>query len=162
MIDFKRTKDGVGARVAAIEYDPNRTCRIALLHYEDGDKAYILAPRNVKVGDRLMSGQGSDIRPGNALPLRYIPVGTVDRFQGQERPVVLYSLASSSALDAPRGLPFLYDLHRLNVATSRAQCACVLIGSPALFEPECRTPDQIRLANGLCRYRELATVVPVP
>jgi large subunit ribosomal protein L2 len=77
VIDFKRTKDGVGARVAAIEYDPNRTCRIALLHYEDGDKAYILAPRNVKVGDRLMSGQGSDIRPGNALPLRYIPVGTV-------------------------------------------------------------------------------------
>ena len=77
VIDFKRTKDGVGAKVAAIEYDPNRTCRIALLHYEDGDKAYILAPRNVKVGDRLMSGQGSDIRPGNALPLRYIPVGTV-------------------------------------------------------------------------------------
>ena len=77
LVDFKRTKDGVGAKVAAIEYDPNRTCRIALLHYEDGEKAYILAPRNVKVGDRLMSGQGSDIRPGNALALRYIPVGTV-------------------------------------------------------------------------------------
>ena len=77
LIDFRRVKDGVGAKVAAIEYDPNRTCRIALLHYEDGEKAYILAPRNVKVGDRLMSGQGSDIRPGNALPLRYIPVGTV-------------------------------------------------------------------------------------
>jgi len=77
LIDFKRIKDGVGAKVAAIEYDPNRTCRIALLHYEDGEKAYILAPRNVKVGDRLMSGQGSDIRPGNALALRYIPVGTV-------------------------------------------------------------------------------------
>jgi large subunit ribosomal protein L2 len=77
LVDFKRTKDGVGAKVAAIEYDPNRTCRIALLHYEDGEKAYILAPRNVKVGDRVMSGQGADIRPGNALPLRYIPVGTV-------------------------------------------------------------------------------------
>ena len=77
LVDFKRTKDGVGAKVAAIEYDPNRTCRIALLHYEDGEKAYILAPRNVKVGDRLMSGQGADIRPGNALALRYIPVGTV-------------------------------------------------------------------------------------
>ena len=77
VVDFKRTKDGVGAKVAAIEYDPNRTCRIALLHYEDGEKAYILAPRNVKVGDRLMSGQGADIRPGNALPLRDIPVGTV-------------------------------------------------------------------------------------
>jgi large subunit ribosomal protein L2 len=77
LVDFKRTKDGVGAKVAAIEYDPNRTCRIALLHYEDGEKAYILAPRNVKVGDRVMSGQGADIRPGNALPLRFIPVGTV-------------------------------------------------------------------------------------
>src|SRR6187401_1294044 len=77
LVDFKRVKDGVTAKVAAIEYDPNRTCRIALLHYEDGEKAYILAPRNVKVGDRVMSGQGADIRPGNALPLRYIPVGTV-------------------------------------------------------------------------------------
>ena len=76
LVDFKRVKDGVPAKVAAIEYDPNRTCRIALLHYEDGTKAYILAPRGVTVGDRLESGPGSDIRPGNALPLRYIPVGT--------------------------------------------------------------------------------------
>jgi large subunit ribosomal protein L2 len=76
IIDFKRTKDGVPAKVAAIEYDPNRSCRIALLHYEDGEKRYILAPKDVKVGDRLQSGQGAEIRPGNALPLRYIPVGT--------------------------------------------------------------------------------------
>src|SRR6187200_631416 len=76
IIDFKRTKDGVPAKVAAIEYDPNRSCRIALLHYEDGEKAYVLAARDVKVGDRLQSGQGAEIRPGNALPLRYIPVGT--------------------------------------------------------------------------------------
>jgi large subunit ribosomal protein L2 len=76
VIDFKRTKDGVPAKVAAIEYDPNRSCRIALLHYEDGEKRYVLAAKDVKVGDRLQSGQGSDIRPGNALPLRYIPVGT--------------------------------------------------------------------------------------
>ncbi|HEX9259130.1 MAG TPA: 50S ribosomal protein L2 [Acidimicrobiales bacterium] len=75
-IDFKRVKDGVTAKVAAIEYDPNRTCRIALLHYLDGEKSYILAPRGVKVGDVLQSGHGSEIRPGNALPLRYIPVGT--------------------------------------------------------------------------------------
>jgi len=67
----------VPATVAAIEYDPNRTCRIALLHYHDGAKSYILAPKGVQVGDILQSGQGSDIRPGNALPLRYIPVGTV-------------------------------------------------------------------------------------
>ena len=77
VIDFKRTKDGVPATVAAIEYDPNRNCRIALLHYHDGEKRYILAPARVKVGDVLRSGQGSDIRPGNALALRYIPVGSV-------------------------------------------------------------------------------------
>jgi len=76
VIDFKRNKDGVPARVAAIERDPNRNCRIALLHYLDGEKAYILAPAKVKVGDMLESGRKADIRPGNALPLRYIPVGT--------------------------------------------------------------------------------------
>jgi large subunit ribosomal protein L2 len=76
IVDFKRDKDGVPAKVASIEYDPNRNARIALLHYVDGEKRYILAPARVKVGDRLQSGQGSEIRPGNALPLRYIPVGT--------------------------------------------------------------------------------------
>jgi large subunit ribosomal protein L2 len=77
IIDFKRGKDGVPATVAAIEYDPNRNARICLLHYHDGEKRYILAPARVKVGDVLRSGQGSEIRPGNALPLRYIPVGSV-------------------------------------------------------------------------------------
>ncbi|MGE0881376.1 MAG: 50S ribosomal protein L2 [Acidimicrobiia bacterium] len=76
LVDFKRTKDGVPAKVAAVEYDPNRNCRILLLHYEDGTKSYVLAPRGVKVGDRLQNGHGADIKPGNALPLRYIPVGT--------------------------------------------------------------------------------------
>jgi large subunit ribosomal protein L2 len=76
IIDFRRVKDGMTAKVAAIEYDPNRTCRIALLHYADGEKAYILAPRGLSVGDQVESGQRSDIKPGNALPLRYIPVGT--------------------------------------------------------------------------------------
>ena len=76
VIDFTRTKDGVTAKVAAIEYDPNRTCRIALLHYADGEKAYILAPKGLNVGDHVANGVGSDIKPGNALPLRYIPVGT--------------------------------------------------------------------------------------
>jgi large subunit ribosomal protein L2 len=76
IIDFKRTKDGVTAKVAGIEYDPNRTCRIALLHYADGEKAYILAPKGLEVGAHVSSGQGADIKPGNALPLRYIPVGT--------------------------------------------------------------------------------------
>ncbi|MGH9280507.1 MAG: 50S ribosomal protein L2 [Acidimicrobiales bacterium] len=76
IIDFKRTKDDIPAKVASIEHDPNRNARIALLHYLDGEKRYILAPARLKVGDRVMSGQKADIRPGNALPLRYIPVGT--------------------------------------------------------------------------------------
>ena len=76
LVDFKRNKDGVPATVAAIEYDPNRNCRIALLHFHDGEKRYVLAARGVKVGDRLQNGQGAEIRPGNALPMRYIPVGT--------------------------------------------------------------------------------------
>ncbi|MGQ0521968.1 MAG: 50S ribosomal protein L2 [Actinomycetota bacterium] len=76
IVDFRRNKDGIPAKVATIEYDPNRNARIALLHYVDGEKRYILAPNRVGVGDVLQSGQGSEIRPGNALPLRYIPVGT--------------------------------------------------------------------------------------
>jgi large subunit ribosomal protein L2 len=77
VVDFSRTKDGVPATVASIEYDPNRNSRIALLHYHDGEKRYILAPQDLAVGDRVQSGPGADIRPGNALPLRYIPVGTI-------------------------------------------------------------------------------------
>jgi large subunit ribosomal protein L2 len=77
IVDFRRDKDGIPAKVAAIEYDPNRNARIALLHYLDGEKRYILAPAKVAVGDMLQSGQGADIRPGNALPLRFIPVGSV-------------------------------------------------------------------------------------
>ncbi|CAN5364269.1 50S ribosomal protein L2 [soil metagenome] len=77
IVDFKRDKDGVKARVAAIEYDPNRTCRIALLHYHDGEKRYILAPRNLAVGATVESGSGADILPGNALELKNIPLGTL-------------------------------------------------------------------------------------
>ena len=76
-VDFRRNKDGVPAKVAHVEYDPNRNARIALLHYVDGEKRYILMPNKVRVGDTLQSGPGADIRPGNALPLRNIPVGTV-------------------------------------------------------------------------------------
>ncbi len=77
VIDFRRDKDGIPARVATVEYDPNRTARIALLNYADGEKRYILAPLGIKVDDRLESGSKADIRPGNALPLRNIPAGTV-------------------------------------------------------------------------------------
>jgi large subunit ribosomal protein L2 len=77
IIDFKRQKDVIAATVAAIEYDPNRTCRIALLHYADGEKRYILAPRNLEVGTKIYSGPESDILPGNCLPLANMPLGTL-------------------------------------------------------------------------------------
>ena len=86
-------------------------------------------------------------------------VGTVDKFQGQEAPVVIYSMATSSSEDAPRGMEFLYSLNRLNVAVSRAQCLAVIVASPALFQVRCKTPRQIELANALCRYLEMARVV---
>ena len=76
VIDFRRNKDGVPATVATIEYDPNRNGRIALLHYHDGEKRYILAPAGIEVGDKLSNGPNAEIRAGNALPLRYVPVGT--------------------------------------------------------------------------------------
>ena len=77
VIDFRRNKDGVPAKVAHIEYDPNRSARIALLHYADGEKRYILAPQGIAVGQTITSGAGADIRPGNALPLASVPVGTI-------------------------------------------------------------------------------------
>jgi superfamily I DNA and/or RNA helicase len=82
--------------------------------------------------------------------------GTVDKFQGQEAPIAIYSTATSSHADAPRGMEFLYSLNRLNVATSRSKCVSILVGSPQIFEAECRTPRQIQLANAFCRYLEMA------
>ena len=77
IVDWKRNKVGVPAKVASVQYDPNRSARLALLHYSDGDKTYILAPDGVKVGDEVLSSRKADIKPGNALPLRYIPAGTM-------------------------------------------------------------------------------------
>ena len=106
----------------------------------------IVAPYNAQVSDL------SERLPG-------MKIGTVDKFQGQEAPVVIYSLTTSSPEDAPRGMEFLYSLNRLNVATSRAKTAVIVVGNPRLFEPECRTPRQMQLANALCAYREMATEV---
>lgn len=88
-------------------------------------------------------------------------VGTVDKFQGQEAAIVIYSCTASSPQDAPRGMAFLYDPHRFNVATSRARGAVIVVASPALFEADCRTPEQMLWANGLCRYREVAIRVGI-
>ena len=132
--------------------------------------------RGLVSGDsRWTDGDGNDnaitledvliIAPYNAQVFRIqekLPearVGTVDKFQGQEAPVVIYSMATSTPEDAPHGMEFLYSLNRLNVATSRARCVCVLVGSPELFSPECRTPRQMQLANAFCRYRELASEI---
>jgi hypothetical protein len=93
------------------------------------------------------------------LATRGVRVSTVDKFQGQEAPVVIYSMATSRPEDVPRGMEFLYSINRLNVATSRARCASILVASPRLFEPECKSPRQMQLANALCRYIELAQSV---
>jgi uncharacterized protein len=85
-----------------------------------------------------------------------VAVGTVDKFQGQEAPVVFYSLATSTPAEAPRGIEFLFSLNRLNVAVSRAQCLAVLVGNPALLDAECRSVEQMRLLNGACRFVEQA------
>lgn len=81
-------------------------------------------------------------------------MGTVDKFQGQEAPVVIFSMATSSPEDAPRGMEFLYSLNRLSVAVSRAKALCILVATEKLFEPECKNPAQMKLANALCRFRE--------
>ena len=107
----------------------------------------VVAPYNAQV-TMLQSHLPEDVR-----------VGTVDKFQGKEAPVVIYSFTTSNPADAPRGMDFLYSLNRLNVATSRARCAVVIVASPALLEPECRTPHQMRLANALARYKEMATAI---
>jgi uncharacterized protein len=111
------------------------------------DEILVIAPYNAQVS-ALRAALPSGAR-----------VGTVDKFQGQEAPVVIYSMTSSSVLDAPRGMGFLFSRNRMNVATSRARCQAVLVGSPALFTPHCETPEHIRLANGFCRFLELAETI---
>jgi uncharacterized protein len=111
------------------------------------DDVLIVAPYNDQVNrlkERLVGGK----------------VGTVDKFQGQQAAVVIYSMTTSTPEDAPRGMEFLYNANRFNVATSRARCACIVVGNARLFSPDCRTPRQMELANVLCRYVELSTDVP--
>jgi uncharacterized protein len=92
--------------------------------------------------------------------MRGARVGTVDKFQGQEAPISIYSMATSTPEEAPRGLEFLYSLNRLNVATSRARCAAIVVASPELVRVQCHTPRQMQLANALCRLVEIAPQVP--
>jgi uncharacterized protein len=160
---------GVGLRWLPVEHEGNRTssaeegaalARVygALLDRGWTDDEGVEAPLGTE--DILV------VAPYNAqvhLLAEALPpgarVGTVDKFQGQEAPVVLVSLAASSAADVPRGMEFLYSRNRLNVAVSRAKALCVVAGSPSLLAVQCRTVEQMRLANVLCRYVEMAEVV---
>ncbi|HEX7086421.1 MAG TPA: TM0106 family RecB-like putative nuclease [Vicinamibacterales bacterium] len=134
-----------GGRLGAETFEPARWRDAdGVVHPLTLHDILVVAPYNAQVSALR------DAIPG-------VRAGTVDRFQGQQAPIVIYSLTTSSPDEAPRGMEFLYSLNRLNVATSRARCACVLVASPALLAPECQTPAQMRLANALCRYVELAT-----
>jgi len=165
--------EGSGLWVVPVAHEGNRNCSAEEVEAVDWVVSSVLVSgaswtdpkantRSVTPNDVLV------VAPYNAhvtllterLGRRGVRVGTVDKFQGQEAPIVIYSMATSSPEDAPRGMEFLYSLNRLNVATSRARCACILVASPGLFEPDCRTPSQMRLANALCRYVEQATRVP--
>ncbi len=161
--------DGSGLRVVEVEHDGNRNASDqevdvvasivdALLApgsqwSDEKGGVHRLTPKDVRI---VAPYNGQVSRLQEKLDHSGVPIGTVDKFQGQEAPVVIYSMATSRPEDAPRGMPFLYSLNRLNVATSRAKCVCILVASPRLFEPECHTPHQMRLANALCRYREMA------
>jgi hypothetical protein len=112
------------------------------------DKILVVTPYNAQVRE-IQDSLAEVGHPG-------VRVGTVDKFQGREAPVAIYSLATSSSDDAPRGMEFLYDLHRLNVATSRARALAIFVASPDLIRVFCRTPRQMLLANALCRAWESA------
>jgi uncharacterized protein len=162
---------GTGLRFVPVEHDANQSDSpeevekvaelVELLLCDDTrwvDKESKV--RRITLNDILI------VAPYNAqvsLLLRKLPkgsrVGTVDKFQGQEAPVVIYSMATSTPQDAPRGMEFLYSGNRLNVATSRAQCVTVLVANPALFDVQCKTPRQIELANAFCRYLEMAETI---
>jgi len=166
--------DGAGLWVVPVEHDGNRNWSVEEIEAVADLVARLTAgARWVDEHGRERSLTGGDmlvVSPYTAQVARLTErlaatrarVGTVDKFQGQEAPVVIYSMATSRPEDAPRGMEFLYSPNRLNVATSRARCAAILVASPRLFEPECRTPRQMKLANALSRYREMATLADLP
>jgi len=161
--------EGAGLWVNAVRHDGNQSSSI-----EEVEEVGRTVASLLQEGAHWIDGEGCErpmterdilvVTPYNSqvalldekLGLRGVRAGTVDKFQGQEAPVVIYSMTTSVPEDAPHGMEFLYSLNRLNVATSRARCACILVANPRLFEPECKTPRQMQLANALCRYVELA------
>ncbi len=163
---------GSGLRFVAVEHAGNTNAstqeaeRVAALLREllDGGAAWVNPHgdrRPLTLNDVLVvapyNAQVATLR--SMLPAG-ARAGTVDKFQGQEAPIVIYSMATSTPDEAPRGMEFLYSLNRLNVATSRARCVAAIVASPALLTPDCRTPEQMRLANPFCRFLELAEAAP--
>jgi uncharacterized protein len=162
--------NGAGLRYLAVEHTGNQSSS-----QEEADAVRDLVTEVLGAGATWVDRNGAEtaigledilvIAPYNAQVFQLqerIPgarIGTVDKFQGQEAPIVIYSMTTSSHVDAPRGMEFLYSANRLNVATSRARCLCVIVASPRLFEAECRTPRQMQLANAFCRYVELASTL---
>ena len=160
--------NGAGLRFLPVEHDGNQNCSP-----EEAQALRVLVNGILGSNATWVDRDGQErpltldniviIAPYNAQVFeiqKHLPagarVGTVDKFQGQEAPIAIYSTATSSHADAPRGMEFLYSLNRLNVATSRAQCISIIVGSPQLFEVECRTPRQMQMANAFCRYLEMA------
>jgi predicted RecB family nuclease len=165
------TLDGTGLRFAPVEHTGNQN-----ESPEEVERIGEIVDRLLRSGATWMDKKGEThvlgikdiliVAPYNAQVsalAERLPtgsrVGTVDKFQGQEAPLVFYSMATSTPEDAPRGMEFLYSLNRLNVAVSRARCVAVIVASPALFQVQCRTPRQIELANAFCRYVEMARTV---
>ncbi|MGE4068961.1 MAG: DEAD/DEAH box helicase, partial [Vicinamibacterales bacterium] len=161
--------DGAGLWWLAVEHDGNRNWSAEEIDAVDRLVGQLLAPGGTWVDEHenqrpLTAADLRIVAPFNAQVNRLaerlaglgVPVGTVDKFQGQTCAVVIYSMATSRPEDAPRGMEFLYSLNRLNVATSRARCAAIVVASSRLLEPECRTPRQMQLANAMCRFREMA------
>lgn len=159
---------GAGLRYVAVEHSGNQNASP-----EEADAVHGIITEILGSNTRWVDREGVErpvtlddiivITPYNAqvfeiqqrLPEAH--VGTVDKFQGQENPIAIYSMATSSYADAPRGMEFLYSLNRFNVATSRAKCISILVSSPKIFEAECKTPRQMQLANAFCRYLEMAS-----
>jgi len=158
---------GSGLRYFPVEHAGNQTCSL-----EEAQVIATLVKGILDSGATWIDRDGKErsvtmkdiliIAPYNAQVFeiqRHLSgarIGTVDKFQGQEAPIAIYSMATSSYADAPRGMEFLYSLNRFNVATSRAKCVSILVSSPEIFEAECATPRQMQLANAFCRYLEMA------
>lgn len=159
--------EGAGLRIVQVDHDGNRNASDEEVTEVVRIVRELLAPGSEWIDEHgtarpLTPADILIVAPYNAQVARiqqHIPnvsVGTVDRFQGQEAPVVIYSMATSRPEDAPRGLGFLYSPNRFNVATSRARCLCIVVANPRLFEPDCQSAPQLLLANAICRYAELA------